>query len=151
MNNNDELEIIKILYATPEFTPAEVKVAEELIKLHLQHGTASGYHTLVAEADLTPAGYICYGPTPLTEGTWDIYWIAVAANRQHRGIGHALLAEAETRITKAGGRLILIETSSKSEYEKTRRFYGDQGYEQIARIPDFYTPGDDKLVLRKVL
>jgi ribosomal protein S18 acetylase RimI-like enzyme len=148
---DDKAEIVKMLHITPEFTTAEVEVAEELIDLNLQHSTASGYHILVAEADLTPAGYICYGPTPLTEGTWDIYWIAVDADKQRRGIGSALLTNAENEIKEAGGRLVLIETSSRAEYEKTRRFYSNQQYEQIACIPDFYTPGDDKIVLKKSL
>jgi len=151
MAGDDKAVIMKILSSTPEFTPAEVKVAEELIDLYLKHGTGSDYHILVAKAELELAGYICYGPTPLTQGTWDIYWMAVAKDMQQRGIGHALMANAENRITKASGRLILIETSSKAEYEKTRRFYRNQYYEQIACIPDFYSPGDDKLVFRKVI
>jgi ribosomal protein S18 acetylase RimI-like enzyme len=151
MVSNDRAEIMKILHATPEFTPAEVKVAEELIDLYLQHGTASDYHIQVARVVSNTAGYICYGPTPLTEGTWDIYWIAVAADRQGRGIGHALMAEAEAEISRAGGRLVLIETSSKAGYEKARNFYKSRNYELIASIPDFYTPGDDKLVLQKRL
>ena len=151
MVGDDRTEIVKILRAIPEFTPSEVEVATELIDLYLQHGTDSDYHILVAEAGSRPAGYICYGPTPMTDGTWDIYWIAVSAERQNRGIGRKLLSAAEAKIKKADGRLILIETSSKEEYEKTRRFYRNQSYEQITRIPDFYSPGDDKLVLRKVL
>lgn len=151
MVGDDRTEIVKILHATPEFTPSEVEVATELIDLYLQHGTDSDYHILVAEADSKPVGYICYGPTPLTEGTWDIYWIAVAADRQNIGIGRKLLTAAEVKIKKMDGRLILIETSSKNEYEKTRSFYRSCSYEQVTRVPDFYAPGDDRLVFQKRL
>jgi ribosomal protein S18 acetylase RimI-like enzyme len=147
----DKAEIMKILHATPEFTPEEVKVAGELIDLYLQYGTNSEYYLLVADDKSSSIGYICYGPTPMTEGTWDIYWIAVASDRQNKGIGRALLTASEEDIKKKNGRLILIETSSKNEYEKTRGFYRARNYESIACIPDFYSPGDDKLLLRKVL
>jgi ribosomal protein S18 acetylase RimI-like enzyme len=151
MIKKDKAAIGKILQVTQEFTPAEVKVALELIDLYLEYGIGSDYHILVAEVDNTPAGYICFGPTPLTEGTWDIYWMAVDPRKQRQGIGRRLLNDAEGSMSKVQGRLILIETSSKPEYEKTRKFYESCDYEIIARIPDFYTPGDDKLVFQKVI
>jgi ribosomal protein S18 acetylase RimI-like enzyme len=151
MTKRDKPAIMKILRDTPEFKPAEVTIAEELIDSYLQDSHQSGYYVLVAEVDRLAVGYICYGPTPLTEGTWDIYWIAVAQGEQSRGVGGALIALAEDEIKKAQGRLAIIETSSKPEYEKTRRFHNRQGYELIGRIPDFYAPGDDKLILQKRL
>ena len=126
-------------------------VAEELIECYLENPFSSGYHIQVAEVDSTVVGYICYGPTPLTEGTWDIYWVAVTRERQGQGTGSALMKSAEKEIVKAKGRLSIIETSSTPAYEKTRHFHISQGYEIIARIPDFYAPGDDKLILQKLL
>ncbi|MGB5925918.1 MAG: GNAT family N-acetyltransferase [Dehalococcoidia bacterium] len=126
-------------------------VAEELIDCYLDDPSGSGYHILVAEVDSTVEGYICYGPTPLTEGTWDIYWVAVSREKQGQGIGSALMRSAEKEILKAEGRLSIIETSSTPAYEKTRNFHLSHGYEIIARIPDFYVPGDDKLIMQKRL
>ena len=126
-------------------------VAEELIDSYLHDPIRSGYHILVAEADSATAGYVCYGPTPLTEGTWDIYWVVVAQEKQGQGIGTALMKSAEKEMAKAKGRLVIIETSSAPGYEKARRFYINHGYEIVARIADFYAPGDDKLILRKHL
>jgi ribosomal protein S18 acetylase RimI-like enzyme len=147
----DKPSIIKILNSLSEFKPFEVVVAEELIDSYLQDPTESGYYIMVAEVDSAVAGYICYGPTPLTEGTWDIYWVAVAREKQGQGVGGALIASAEDKIREAQGRLIFVETSGKPEYEKTKRFYRDQGYEIICQILDFYAPGDDKLILQKRL
>jgi ribosomal protein S18 acetylase RimI-like enzyme len=151
MSLEDKPHVIEILRDTPEFKPFEVVVAEELIDCYLNDPSSSGYHILVAEVDSTVTGYICYGPTPLTEGTWDIYWLAVAQEKQRQGIGSALMKSAEKDIVRAQGRLAIIETSSTPGYEKTRRFHLSQGYEIVARIPDFYTPGDDKLILQKRL
>jgi ribosomal protein S18 acetylase RimI-like enzyme len=147
----DKPVLMKILQNTPEFKSSEVAIAEEVIDDYLYDSNGSGYHVLVAEADKAVVGYICYGPTPLTESTWDIYWIAVAAEKQGRGIGGTLVTRAETIIREARGRLIMIETSSKPEYEKTRHFHLSHGYKLISRISDFYAPGDDKLILQKRL
>ena len=151
MTQGDKPGIMRILGTTPEFKPSDVVVAEEVIDSFLCDPAGSGYHILIAEVDKTVAGYIGYGPTPLTEGTWDIYWIAVAVEKQSQGIGSALLQSAEGKIKEAQGRLVIIETSSTPEYEKTRRFHLGHGYELIARLPDFYAPGDDKLLLQKRL
>jgi ribosomal protein S18 acetylase RimI-like enzyme len=151
MSHEDKARVVGILRDTPEFKPFEVEVAEELIDSYLQDPSSSGYHILVAEIESTVTGYICYGPTPLTEGTWDIYWLAVAREKQGQGIGSTLMRSAEKEIIRAKGRLSIIETSATPAYDKTRHFHLSQGYEIVACIPDFYAPGDDKLILQKRL
>ena len=140
-----------MLHNIPEFKPSDVAVAVEVIDSYLNGSVNSGYQILVAEVDSTVTGYICYGPTPLTEGTWDIYWEAVAREKQDRGIGSVLMESAEQDIVRSKGRLAVIETSSTPAYEKTRHFHIGHGYQIVARIPDFYAPGDDKLILQKRL
>jgi ribosomal protein S18 acetylase RimI-like enzyme len=151
MSAADKPPLIRILKNTPEFKPFEVTVAEELIDYYLSDGVKSGYNIIIAEDEGQVVGYVCYGETPCTIGTWDIYWIAVSRDKRGKGIGKMLDGAAETAIRKTGGRLAFIETSSTPLYDNTRRFYQARGYEQIARIPDFYMPGDDKLILQKRL
>ncbi len=151
MTQKDKPSIMQILRSTPEFKPSEVVVAEEVIDCYLSDPCRSGYHILVAELNSVVTGYICFGPTPLTEGTWDIYWMAVAPDKQRQGTGASLLELAEKNIAKAEGRLAIIETSSTPAYQKARHFHSRHGYERIASIPDFYAPGDDKLILKKRL
>ena len=148
---DDKPSVMHILKTTSEFKPVEVVVAGELIDSYLKQGKVSGYNLFVAEDNGAILGYICFGDTPLTEGTWDVYWIAVLKQQQGKGIGRALMSAAETEIQDNKGRLILIETSSTIEYEKTRQFYISIGYTVICRVRDFYTPGDDKIVLEKRL
>jgi ribosomal protein S18 acetylase RimI-like enzyme len=140
-----------ILRATPEFLPHEVTIAEELIDSFLNKGKLSGYTIEVAEIDGKVVGYICWGDTPLTDGTWDIYWVAVDRNEQGKGIGAQLMAAAEKSIYATGGRLAVVETSGKPDYNKTRQFYLKIGYVEEARIKDFYTAGDDKVIMVKRL
>lgn len=145
----DKSAIMQILRNTPEFTPAEVVVAEEVIDSYLGNPAGSGYHVLLAELESLIVGYVSFGPTPMTEGTWDVYWIAVAQEHQGKRVGQQLLAAAENGITAARGRMVLIETSGKAGYEKTRRFYRSRGYQEICRIADFYAPGDDQVIFQK--
>lgn len=151
MMKKDKPAIMRILRNIPEFKPIEVEVAEEVLREYLQKPNHGGYHVFVAEAGASITGYICYGHDTMTEGTWDIYWLAVAPDKQRRGTGKALLAFAEDKIKADKGRLAIIETSSKPEYEKTRQFHRSQGYELACQIADFYAPGDDKLVFQKRL
>lgn len=147
----DKVAVMDILRVIREFTPDEVAVAEELIDAYLEASSSSGYLVFVAEVNSVVTGYICYGPTPLTKGTWDVYWVAVDPGGQRQGVGGALMSFAEGKIKKGHGRLVVVETSGRPDYDKTRRFYKSLGYKVAARIADFYSPGDDKLILEKRL
>ena len=151
MNSEDKPCLMRILRATPEFKPDEVNIAEEVLDTYLRNGTQSGYYVVVAELGNEVIGYVCYGPAPMTRGTWDVYWMAVAREKQGLRIGTALLASAEDEIKLKQGRLAVIETSSKPDYQRARRFYERRGYELLARIPDFYEMGDDKMLFVKRL
>lgn len=145
----DKPAVMEMLHHTPEFNSRDREVAEEVIDSYLKDPSGSGYYLLVAEDGSCVAGYVSYGPTPLTESTWDIYWLAVSSKDQRRGVGTALILAAEKAIKEGGGKLVIIETSSTPAYEKARQFYLGRGYEIIARIPDFYSPGDDKVIFYK--
>ncbi|MDZ7343776.1 MAG: GNAT family N-acetyltransferase [candidate division KSB1 bacterium] len=97
-----------------------------------------------------PLGYVCYGPTPLTDGTYDLYWIAVDPEAHRCGVGSRLLEHVE-RAVLPSGRLLLIETSSLPKNEAARRFYWRHLYREVARVPDFYTDGDDRVIYAKRL
>ena len=92
-------------------------------------------------------GYACYGATPATDGTYDLYWLAVDPASQGRGIGSALVRAVEQQLVERGARLLVVETSSRPDYAGTRRFYARSGYREAARVRDFYAPADDRIVL----
>lgn len=96
-------------------------------------------------------GYTCFGPHPLTQGTYDLYWIAVDPIAQGHGIGHALLAQAESEVQARGGHLLLIETSDTPVYASARRLYEASGYRCEATVHDFYAFGDSLLIFAKDL
>jgi ribosomal protein S18 acetylase RimI-like enzyme len=148
----DRARLREMVGSTGNFTEAEVATALELVDEALAKGEASGYFFLILEdAASSPRvqGYACYGPTPLTEGVYDLYWIVVDRAAQGRGHGRRLLARVEEQVRGRRGRKLLIETSSQESYAGTIRFYERSGYGLAARIRDFYKVGDDKLVFSK--
>lgn len=150
MVSADREPVLNLIQATGFFTPDEVKVAEELIDIYLTNPAQRDYFIVVVENDSGQVtGYMTYGPTPLTEGTWDLYWIAVSPAEQGKGYGRMLVRHLEEEVRRKGGRLILIETSSQPKYLPTRKFYEKLGYTEVARIPDFYRPGDDRVIFGK--
>lgn len=148
----DRAQLLNLLNDTQAFTPTEIEVALELVDIYLTKTDQKDYDIYSAsDNDDTLLGYICIGPTPLTIGTYDLYWIAVRTDQQGRGIGKKLINFAESKVKENNGRLILIETSSQEKYEKTRRFYESVGYQLLSRIKDYYKIGDDLLVYGKYL
>jgi GNAT superfamily N-acetyltransferase len=148
----DKTPVLDIIRATGMFTPAEVTVAEDLIDIYLGRPEQKDYDVVVMEGETgNIAGYMTWGPTPLTEGAYDIYWMAVAPSEQGKGLGTGLVRWVEGEVRGRGGRLIVIETSSQPKYEPTRQFYINLDYREVARVPEFYRPGDDRIIYAKYL
>lgn len=152
MEADDRESVIELIRATGMFTAEEEQVAVELIDIYLTQPEQRDYAVDVAEdATGAVAGYICHGPTPMTDGTVDLYWIAVHPARYRQGYGRALVERVEQALRQKGGRLIVIETSSRELYAPTRHFYRSLGYVEQARLRDFYRPGDDRILYGKYL
>ena len=108
-------------------------------------------HVWVTDDDGGPVGVAYYAPERMTDGTWNLYMIAVRPDRQRQGRGKALVRHVERALAARGARILLIETSGLATFERTRSFYRALGYEEEARIREFYKAGDDKIVFRKAL
>jgi GNAT superfamily N-acetyltransferase len=94
-------------------------------------------------------GYACFGPTPSTDGTYDLYWLAVDPGAQKQGVGRALVREVEQLLADRGARMLVAETSGRPGYARTREFYLAAGYVEAARVRDFYAPADDRIMLHR--
>lgn len=140
-----------LLSATEVFRPAEIAVAMELVDAALSKPDQGDYTFATADVSGEVAGYACWGATPCTEGTFDLYWIATSPAFQGKGIGRRLMEVAEADMRSRAGRLCVIETSSLPKYEPTRRFYLGLGYSEAAVLRDFYTAGDHKVIYTRVL
>ena len=144
----DRARIEEITRAVGRFRDDEIPIALEVFDAAVREAADGSYHVLGAELDRRLVGWICWGPTPCTLGTYDLYWMAVDPAIQGVGVGTALLNEMERRLTGVA-RLIIIETAGRADYSATRAFYQARGYSPVSRIPDFYAPGDDQVVFVK--
>jgi ribosomal protein S18 acetylase RimI-like enzyme len=127
-----------------------VACALELIDLALSPNNKD-YDVLVAAKEGSVVGYICYGPTPMTDGTFDLYWIASDPKVRGQGVGAALISAMEGDLRRRNGRCIRVETSAMEAYGPTRGFYQGMKYVEEARFRDFYKVGEDLIILSKRL
>ncbi|NOU48805.1 MAG: GNAT family N-acetyltransferase [Bacteroidales bacterium] len=140
-----------IIRSSGFFYEDEIPVARELAEETIKHGYASGYKFVFAEINGETLGYAAYGFIDGTDGSYDLYWIAVDDKLRGKGIGKAILEKVMTVVKLENGRQLIAETSSLSKYLPTREFYLHQGFTMVATVPDFFRVGDDKVFfVRKV-
>jgi ribosomal protein S18 acetylase RimI-like enzyme len=150
---DDAPAIERLATGTGVFTPEEIRVVGEMLGSFFNPDPQDD-HTFVIYRNGDPngvSGFACYGPTPLTDHVWDLYWICVDRAEQRRGIGSELLERVEANVRAQRGRAIYLETSDSDDYARARGFYERQGYECVAHISDFYSPGEGKVIYRKHL
>jgi len=166
ISRRDRPRLAELLAATGAFSPDEIQVALSLFDVSIEDGGSRQGFAQRDDTSPTPGseddyeflgafdeqsdrliGYACFGATPATDGTYDLYWLAVDPAAQGRGTGTALVRAVEEKLLGRGARLLVVETSSRPDYEGTRRFYARSGYKEAARVRDFYAPADDRIVL----
>jgi ribosomal protein S18 acetylase RimI-like enzyme len=148
---NDVPEIERIAAETGAFTRVEVGVVREMLDAFFNPEPRDD-HTFVVyrNGSRSILGFACYGPTPMTDRIWDLYWICVDRTHQKNGIGSILLRQVEEEVCQKGARAIYVETSDSDIYQAARDFYERNGYDRLAHIDEFYAPGEGKLMYRKV-
>ena len=140
----------RLLSKVTEFSQEDDALAMELIRTALGHPEQKDYDFFIAvDENDCPVGYACFGPTPLTQGTFDLYWIAVDPAFSGHGVGTALLKAVEEKIKGLNGRMMIIETSSGQAYQLTNQFYLKNGYHQAETIRDFFRDGEDRVTYIK--
>jgi len=134
------------------FNQEEIEAVPEMFDEYIKYGTeGDGYNFLVYRDGEQVLGFAIYGYRDLTDGVYDLYWIAVDPNARRNGVGRALLTASEEAVRALGGRIIIAETSGTAEYESTREFYVRTGYVNEASIKDFYSVGDDlKIFVKRI-
>ena len=148
----DRARLLSMLSKTRSFTSEEIDVAMELIDIVLKSQIQKDYQIDCMVDDQDQAiGYICYGPTPMAQGTFDLYWVAVDPDFQEQGAGSKLLSFLEEGVKARGGRMILADTSTIPHYERTQKFYLKNGFQEVAKVPDYYRPGNDRITFCKRL
>ncbi len=148
--SDDKKALMAIADAIGLFTPQELEELGGMLTEYFD-GHLGSERFWITYDDGGPVGVAYYAPEPYADGTWNLYFIAVHPDRQGEGRGAKLLHYVEQTLAARGERLLLVETSGRPNFERTRAFYRKHGYDEEARIREFYRAGDDKIIFRKVL
>jgi ribosomal protein S18 acetylase RimI-like enzyme len=150
---SDRALVAELLASVGAFSGAERAVALELVDARLARPEVDDYRFILGfdtgAAGERLAGYLCYGHTPLTQSTYDLYWVATSPDFARSGVARALLAAMEEEIVREGGGTLRVETGSREGHGAAVHFYDAMGFARTATIADFYAPGDDLIIFTK--
>ena len=152
INAHDKGKLFQLIRQRGTFNEKEIEVAIEVIEDTLAFPEKKEYYTFCAvdnNGDI--AGFICFGPIPMTDRCYDLYWIAVDEKFSRNGIGKKLLKTMEDFVVNEKARRIYIDTSSTAAYTAARTFYENHGFRLVTILQDFYRLGDDKIIFMKEL
>jgi len=143
---SDRSAILNCARSVGVFTEEEVLTVDELFDGYLRDAQKSGYNFLSYRDDNSLLGFACWGPTALSKGATDLYWICTSPAAQGKGVASALFRAVEDAVRSINRWLIVIWTSNRPEYEPARNFYKRMGCELAIQIEEFYDRGEDLCV-----
>ncbi|WP_138497414.1 GNAT family N-acetyltransferase [Nostoc sp. PA-18-2419] len=147
---DDTNALLALAEATGLFESNQIEELAQMLNQHFDDKT-DNQGVWFTDYDNEPVGVAYAAPERMTEGTWNLYLIAIHPVRQRQGRGAFLLHHVEQMLANKGERMLLVETSGLKDFEYVRAFYRKSGYEEEARIREFYKLGDDKVIFRKAL
>ena len=120
--SSDRTKIEAVLRSDATFRDGEVAVALELVDDALENDQKDYWFRVAADGERV-AGYICYGPTPMTDATYDLYWIVVDKAFRGHGLARRLIDAMESDLRERGATGIRVETEKTEEYSSARKLY----------------------------
>ena len=154
MVRDDKEQLLAIAEESGLFTPEELELLlGDTLDAFLDGSLPEQHHVIVCRDAVSriPLGWSYFASDAYADNVWNVWWIGVRSDCYGTGISQVLLTEVETCIRTSGGRVIVIETSDGDMTSRARRFYTKSNYGERGCIPDFYGPGDAKLVFSKTL
>jgi len=143
--------IYDILIHSELFGKSDADTVDEMFEQAMTKPGPDAYHFIGCWHDNVMLGFACYGREAMTQHTWDLFWVCTLPQARGKGVGRALLSFAITQAAAAGGRLMVIYTSSTSAYAPAHRLYESQGFARVATVPNYYDDDDDLLIYGKSL
>lgn len=112
------------------------------------HPSDTGALWFVADEDGV-VGVVYAIQEPMADRVWNVLMLIVSSGHYGQGVGKTLMAHVEEAVVERGARLLVVETSGTDGYDRARSLYAACGFDEEARIRDFYEAGDDKIVFTK--
>ncbi len=151
VTSGDSEAVVWLAVASGLFPADETEPLDSMMAEYFGGNIDEGHACVIDEEQGEPIGVAYYQPRPVADRVWDLTMIAVRPDRQGRGLGPALLRCVEEDLRARGQRLLLAETSGTPQYGRARAFYAKLGYEEEARVRDYWKAGDDLVLFRKAL
>ncbi|GAA6620405.1 GNAT family N-acetyltransferase [Scytonema sp. NUACC26] len=145
----EDAEALIAVANTIGFEPHELDKLSKMLTDYFANNDSDRFWIVDDDDEDGVVGVAYCEPEPMTDGTWNLQLIAIRPDHQGQGRGGKLLHYVEETLKARGGRMLLVETLAS--FDRTQKFYVKCGFEEEARIRDFYTAGADKVVFRKVL
>ena len=144
----DRPALLAVARATEMFTEDEMAFIEGALAAHFEAPREGHRWAVLDRAGILGASHLA---PEMAEGVFNLLFIGTLPDHRRRGGGSLLLRDAEAHLRREGARLLIVDTSSLPAFEPARAFYARHGYDEEARIRDFWKPGDDKVTFRKAL
>lgn len=151
VTHEDKAALINLCQITGLFQPHELEELSNMLSAYFEDSLEVGHKWLTDEEDGELRGVAYYAAETFASGVSNLLLIAVHPDYQRKGRGTELLRHVEAELRRKGERILIIETSGLDSFAATRAFYRQNGYEEEARIREYYNPGEDKIVFRKAL
>jgi len=142
-----DLPAIRSIVDEAQLFPPEI--LDSMIEPFFTDSEASGKWCVFDDEKLGVVGVAYCRPEPLTDGTWNLLAIGLRQHVRGGGIGAQLISHIVGMLSNA--RLLIVETSSADQYVGTCRFYLSCGFERVARVPQYWAEGEDKIIFSKAL
>jgi GNAT superfamily N-acetyltransferase len=147
----DTAAVVALTVASELFTPEESGVVETMLTDYFTGREAEGHTCVVDEVDGDLLAVAYYEPVTATDRTWELTMIGVRRDRHRQGRGAELLQHVEDDLRSRDQRLLVIETSALPAFARARAYYLARGYDEEARVRDYFEAGDDMVLFRKSL
>ena len=147
---HDEPALMALANETGMFREGELEALAGMVSEYFA-GILGDDHFWVVDDDGGLQGAAYYAREMMGYGVWNLYFIGVRQAGRRQGRAGALLRNVEHALQARGARLLIIETSGVDAFEPARRLYRQNGYDEEARIREFYDAGEDKIIFRKKL
>ncbi len=150
----DVTQIQNLAVAAGMFPPDGVGFFDDLLQGFFSGSLVDNYWHVASDPHDTIIAASYVAPEPFADRIWNLYFICVSPTHQRRGIGESLLKANKDMLRGLGSataRILIVDTSSTDAYAGARAFYQRPGFDEEARIRDFYGPADDKVTFWKSL
>jgi ribosomal protein S18 acetylase RimI-like enzyme len=148
---DDAGELINLAKSIGLFSPDELEELRQMLTDSFGKKGDTHPFWITDDDDDELVGLAYCEPERMTSGTWNLQLIGVHPTHQKQGRGGKILRFVEETLAGRGARVLLVETMGTPDFEHMRAFYRKNGYDEEARIREFYAEGADKIVFRKAL